>query len=155
MINSYFRKRIEAQLAKVYVHLEDLTRADLLDPLKDHTALYKELVVDPDWIVTTGLCLNDNAVNEFVKGEITEWTLEVQCRHKTNPNHFVDILVQSGFSNTGFYTAETKPKADVTNMETHLDFELVKAFVVKLETAVKTMTFADGKVLFTKNEPEA
>ena len=153
MINFYFRQYIESQLAQLYVTLEDLTRAELLNPLKEHTAIYKELNVDPDWTVTAGLCLTNSLVNEYVKGEITEWTLEIQCRHKTNPDYFVDVLVQSGFSNTGYFTAETKPKADVTNMATHLDFEAVKAFVLKLKPVVAMLTFTDGKILFSKNDP--
>lgn len=155
MINSYFRKNIEAKLADGYVAIADAVRnKQLLDPLKDNTAIYKAMDVDPNWTITTGLCLDDIGGNTFIKGELSSWTLEVQCRHKTNKDYFVDIQVNSIFSNTGFWTSDSKPKADVTNMETHLDYELISSFVDKLNVALPDIDFADGVILFKKNDPE-
>lgn len=155
MINSYFRKNIEAKLAEIYVSIADaIRREELIEPLKLNTAVYKALDVDPEWIITAGLCLDDSGKNNYVKGEISSWTLEVQCRHKTNKDYFIDIQVTSVYSNTGFWTSDSKPRADVTNMETHLDYEYINAFVAKLATAIPNLDFTDGVILFKKNDPE-
>lgn len=111
MINSYFRKNIEALLADAYVNIADAVRTkELLEPLRINTAIYKALNIDADWIVTAGLCLDESATNTYTKGELSSWTLEVQCRHKTNPDYFIDIQVNSIFSNSGTWTSDSKPR---------------------------------------------
>lgn len=155
MINSYFRRNLEVRLNNTYHKLSTLiVEKSLTDVLKEKVALYKALEVDPDWIVTAGLSLDDTGIQKHLKGSIGQWTMEILCVCRTNPDWFVEISVQSNFSNTGTYVADTKAKIDVTNLQTHEDYEKVLEFVKKLDDAVVNVKFDDAKVLFSKLDPE-
>lgn len=155
MINSYFRRNLEVRLNNTYHKLSTMiVEKSLVDVLKEKVALYKALEVDPDWIVTTGLSLDDTGNQKHPKGSIGQWTMEILCVSRKNPDWFVEISVQSNFSNTGTFVADTKAKIDVTNLQTHEDYEKVLEFVKKLDEAVDNVKFDDATVLFSKLDPE-
>lgn len=155
MINSYFRRNLEVRLNDIYHKIaQAVTDNNLLEPLMENVSIYKALEVDADWVVTTGLSLDDTGNQTHPVGSIGQWTLEVLCVSRKNPDWFIEISLQSNFSNTGIYTADTKAKVDVTNLQTHEDYETVLAFVKKLDTAVANIKFDDGKILFKKLIPE-
>lgn len=153
MINAHMKMHLESKmqiLASKFIGriVSQMEACDTF--LKDNVAAWTPitLVADADWIVTLGV---GNINDTLWKGEIQDCYYVLVVRHKKTDEKWMDIEVRRERA-LDHVMIDNKPRANLSNPVTHVDYLALKAMILELTQIIETIDLTGGTVLFTKRE---
>lgn len=156
MINSQFKLRVERQIQSIHGKLRTRLIEDenFYSVLKKIQSCYIALDAGTEWKCTIGLMDPLYEEHNQLYNGVTQCNVDILLRHKTDASLFVDVITKVTDAMGQRHVADY-PHALVSNMETHVEYELIKAALDKIEAAIGGLDFTTATVIFKKRDPSA
>lgn len=153
MINAHMKMHLEFKIQKLgsaFISRIIEQMEDVDSFLKDNVAAWTPitLAADANWVVTLGV---GNIDDNLPKGEIKDCYYVLVVRHNNTDEKWMDLEIRRDRA-LDQVLIDNKPRANLSNPTTHVDYSVLLAMIEELTTVISTTDLTGGTILFTKKE---